>query len=175
VLAGYGIGTRLEFLLVPITFAFGVAAVPMVGMAIGARRIARAREVAWTASLVSAGITGGIGVAVALSPGAWSSLFTAEPRVIEVAHDYLKIAGPAFACYGFGLCLYFASQGSGQMLGPVIAQGVRLAVVAVGAAVLTHIGASARAVFLLVAIAFVAYGLANWAACRRAQWGARSG
>ena len=35
-LAGYGIGTRLEFLLVPLAFAIGVASVPMVGMAIGA-------------------------------------------------------------------------------------------------------------------------------------------
>ena len=35
-LAGYGIGARLEFLLVPIVFAVGVASVPMVGMAIGA-------------------------------------------------------------------------------------------------------------------------------------------
>ena len=47
-LAGYGIGARLEFLLVPIAFAVGVACVPMVGMAIGARDVARARRVAWT-------------------------------------------------------------------------------------------------------------------------------
>ena len=43
-LAGYGIGARLEFLLVPIVFAVGVASVPMVGMAMGARDIARARR-----------------------------------------------------------------------------------------------------------------------------------
>ena len=49
-LAGYGIGARLEFLLVPIAFAVGVASVPMVGMAIGARDVARARRVAWTAA-----------------------------------------------------------------------------------------------------------------------------
>ena len=35
-LTGYGIGSRLEFLLIPITFAFGIASVPMVGVAIGA-------------------------------------------------------------------------------------------------------------------------------------------
>ena len=44
-LAGYGMGSRLEFLLTPITFAFGVASVPMVGMAIGAGMVARARKV----------------------------------------------------------------------------------------------------------------------------------
>ena len=48
-LAGYGMGSRLEFLLIPIAFAFGVASVPMVGMAMGAGLVARARRVAWTA------------------------------------------------------------------------------------------------------------------------------
>ncbi|MFA5916422.1 MAG: MATE family efflux transporter, partial [Burkholderiales bacterium] len=49
-LAGYGIGTRLEFLLIPIGFAIGVASVPLVGMAIGARKIARARRATWIAA-----------------------------------------------------------------------------------------------------------------------------
>src|SRR3984893_8354606 len=53
ILAGYGIGARLEFLLTSVSFAVGIASVPMVGMAIGAGRIARARRIAWTAGLVS--------------------------------------------------------------------------------------------------------------------------
>ena len=36
ILAGYGIGARLEFMLTSIAFAVGIASVPMVGMAIGA-------------------------------------------------------------------------------------------------------------------------------------------
>src|SRR3954449_3925940 len=58
-LAGYGMGSRLEFLLIPITFAFGVASVPMVGMAIGAGLVTRARQVAWTAA-AAAGLTVGL-------------------------------------------------------------------------------------------------------------------
>ena len=52
ILAGYGIGARLEFMLTSIAFAVGIASVPMVGMAIGARRVARARRIAWTAGCV---------------------------------------------------------------------------------------------------------------------------
>ena len=51
VLAGYGIGARLEFLLTSIAFAVGIASVPMIGMAVGAGRIARARRIAWTAGI----------------------------------------------------------------------------------------------------------------------------
>ena len=53
ILAGYGIGARLEFMLTSIAFAIGIASVPMVGMAIGARRVARARRIAWIAGCVA--------------------------------------------------------------------------------------------------------------------------
>src|SRR5882757_3435963 len=44
ILAGYGIGARLEFMLTSVAFSFGIASVPMIGMAIGAERIARAAD-----------------------------------------------------------------------------------------------------------------------------------
>src|SRR5258707_10650851 len=52
ILAGYGIGARLEFMLTSIAFAVGIASVPMIGMTIGAGRGARARGIAWTAGCV---------------------------------------------------------------------------------------------------------------------------
>ena len=79
-LAGYGMGSRLEFLLTPIAFAFGVASVPMVGMAIGAGLVARARKVAWTAGIASGLTVGLIGVIVAVQPVLWVSLFTRRSR-----------------------------------------------------------------------------------------------
>ncbi len=39
-------------------------------------------------------------------------------------------AGPAFPFFGLGLTLYFASQGAGQVIGPVLAGTVRLVLVA---------------------------------------------
>jgi putative MATE family efflux protein len=74
-LAGYGIGARLEFLLIPIIFAVGVASVPMVGMAMGARDTERARRVAWTAASVAAAIVGAIGLVVTIAPDLWSGVF----------------------------------------------------------------------------------------------------
>ena len=89
-LAGYGMGSRLEFLLTPIAFAFGVASVPMVGMAMGAGLVARARQVAWTAG-AAAGLTVGlIGLIVAIEPALWVSLFTSDPGVTAAAYSYLS-------------------------------------------------------------------------------------
>lgn len=174
-LAGYGIGQRLEFLLIPIAFGIGVAAVPMVGMAIGAGQVERARRVAWTAGAVSAFNLGLVGAFVALVPQAWAGLFSSDPAVLAPAADYLRLAGPAFPFFGLGLTLYFASQGSGKVLGPVLASTLRLVVVAaVGAWLVSH-AAPAQHYFLLVAAAMVVYGLSTAAAVWLTPWGRKPG
>src|ERR1051326_1325556 len=68
VLAGYGIGARLEFLLTSLSFSFGIATVPMIGMAIGAGNVARARRVAWTAGSLAFLSVGSIAVTIAIFP-----------------------------------------------------------------------------------------------------------
>jgi putative MATE family efflux protein len=172
-LAGYGIGQRLEFLLIPIAFGIGVASLPMVGMAIGAGNIQRARRVAWTAGLVSAANVGLLGLVVAIAPDLWAGLFTDDPVVLEYARQYLRWAGPGFAFFGLGVTLYFASQGSGHMLGPVLAGTVRLVLVAGAGMWLMASGAPAWQFFALVSAAMVVYGLATVASVRLTPWGPR--
>lgn len=173
-LAGYGIGARLEFLLVPIAFAVGVACIPMVGMAIGADDVARARRVAWTGGAVSAVALGVISMIASMLPHLWSALFTADPAVRAAANSYLHFAGPGYAFVGLGLCLYFASQGAGKVLGPVLAATVRLGTVAIGGAVLTWNGAPLWALFVLVGVSLTAYGLTTAVAVYATPWGRRT-
>lgn len=173
-LAGYGIGSRLEFMLVPIAFGIGVASVPMVGLAVGRGDIARARRVAWTAATASAVLLGAIGLVVAFAPRVWSGVFSDEAAVLAAADQYLRLAGPTFAFFGFGLTLFFASQGAGKVLGPVLAGTLRLAVVAGLGAALVVTGAPAWSYFALVGAGMVAYGLATAVAVRITHWGPAS-
>jgi Na+-driven multidrug efflux pump len=170
-LAGYGIGQRLEFLLIPISFGIGVAAVPMVGMAIGAGMVARARRVAWTAGVLSALNLAVVGAVVTVAPDLWAGLFTRDEAVLETARQYLRIAGPAFPFFGLGLTLYFASQGSGRILGPVLTSTLRLVLVAGVGLWLAAGSPSATDYFALVAAAMVVYGLSTALAVRLARWG----
>ncbi|MGE0699746.1 MAG: MATE family efflux transporter [Hyphomicrobiaceae bacterium] len=169
-LAGYGIGARLEFLLVPITFAIGVASVPMVGMAMGSGNVTRARRVAWTAGGAAAVLVGSIGLAVAVAPELWTRLFTDNAGVLASARTYFVNAGPAYAFLGLALALYFASMGSGKILGPVLAQTVRLAVVAAGGWWLAQSNAGPQALFRLVGLSLVAYGVAACLAVLLVRW-----
>ena len=173
-LAGYGIGQRLEFLLIPIAFGIGVAAVPMVGMAMGAGQVERARRVAWTAGGVSAFNLGLIGAVVTLAPDLWARMFTQDEVVLGFARQYLVTAGPSFAFFGLGLTLYFASQGAGQVIGPVLAGTARLVLVAGAGYVLAQNQGNADDFYRLVAVAMVAYGLVTAATIWFTPWGPKA-
>ncbi|MGQ0682469.1 MATE family efflux transporter [Bradyrhizobium sp.] len=170
VLAGYGMGSRLEFLLVPIAFAFGTASIPMVGMAMGAGLVARARRVAWIAAATAGLVVGLIGLVVAINPGLWVSLFTSDPGVAEAADSYFRWAGPGFGFFGAGVCLYFSSQGAAKVGGPVLAGTIRLVLVALGGWWFAASGAPAWTLFALVGTAMIVFGLSTALSVHLARW-----
>jgi putative MATE family efflux protein len=170
-LAGYSIGQRLEFLLIPIAFGIGVASVPMVGMAIGAGDIARARKVAWTAGLVSAFNLSMIGLLVTVLPSLWADLFTDNKAVLTAAYEYLRLAGPCFGFFGLGLTLYFASQGSGKVLGPTLASSVRLVFIGATGYWLTTWAIEPWPFFTLVGAGMIIYGITTALSIRFTKWG----
>ncbi|MGO4712805.1 MATE family efflux transporter [Bradyrhizobium sp. 2TAF24] len=172
-LAGYGIGARLELLMMPLTFAFGVSATPMVGAAIGAGDVARARRAAWTAGLLGFGATGLLGLIVAAVPSLWVALFSDDAAVVVAANTYLHLAGPAFAGFGLAHCLYYASQGSGRIVPMVLAQSFRLLVVVAGTMWITRAGLSLSRLVLLAAAGLLAYGLGAIVAMSTSRWDAR--
>jgi len=170
-LAGYGIGTRLEYLQIPIVFGMGAGLVAMVGTNVGAGRHERAERIAWTGAAIAGAVTGAIGLTAAAVPGAWTRLFTADAAVASVATMYLRIVGPAYALFGVGLALYFASQGAGRLRWPVIASVVRLGLaIGGGWAALALLGGALPSLFVAMALALAAYGgLTAWA-LRAGAW-----
>ena len=158
-LAGYGLGSRLELLLVPITFGVGGAMTAMVGTNRGAGQHERARRIAWTGSLTVFAIVGLIGLVVALKPDLWIGLFTTSDEAAVVARQYFLIAGPCFAFFGLGQSLYFATQGTGNMTAPFLAGVARLLVAGGGGAILAvGLGAPLHSVFAAVAVGLVVFG-----------------
>lgn len=134
-LAGYGIGSRIEMLMTPLVFGLGAAMTSLVGISLGAGDIIRAERIGWIGGAMAAGISAFVGIFLALFPDVWIPVFTQDAATYESAKIYIQIAGPCFAFQGLGLALYFASQGSGKMVWPMVAFILR-ALVAVGGAVL---------------------------------------
>lgn len=129
-LAGYGLGSRLELMLIGLAFGLGGALVTAVGGNVGAGQMRRARRIAWAGAGITFLFTAVIGFSVAMVPGLWVDRFTSDPSVHGIAVSYLRIAAPVFGLFCGGYTLYFASQGTGNMIIPVSITWLRLLIVA---------------------------------------------
>src|SRR6195256_1455987 len=175
ILAGYGIGARLEFMLTSIAFAVGIASVPMVGMAIGAGRVARARRIALTAGCGSFVSVGLVGTIIAIFPDLWVNIFTNDPGVRAASRQYLSTAAPMYAFIGLSISMYFSSQGAAKVLGPVLAQTARLVFVAAGGWWLSTHGATAANFFALAAASMVGLCVLSAASVILTRWEPKRG
>src|SRR6185312_10314842 len=124
-IAGYGVGSRLEYLLIPLVFGLGGPLVAMVGTNIGAGLRDRALRIAWIGAAIATAVCEFIGCWAALFPRAWLSLFDSDPAMIEAGSRYLQVVGPVYGLFGLGMALYFASQGAGRLLWPLLANLAR--------------------------------------------------
>ena len=159
-LAGYGIGTRLEYMQIPIVFGLGATLVAMVGTNVGAGQLERARRIALTGGLFAAAICGAIGGVVALVPTLWAGMFTGDPEVLAVATQYFHVVGPSYAFLGLGMALYFSFQGTGRMLWPLFCVTLRVAVIAAGCWLATRVfGLGMVGLFGVTAAALVLFGM----------------
>jgi MATE family, multidrug efflux pump len=169
-IAGYGTGARLEYLLVPLVFGLGAPLVAMVGTSIGAGMRERALRTAWIGGAIAAILTEAIGLAAAANPEAWLSLFDANPAMLDVGSQYLRLVGPFYGMFGLALALYFASQGAGRLLWPLIANLARLAIAALLGWLALRWNGDLSQVFIAQSLALVAFGLINAAAVAGGAW-----
>ncbi len=170
-LAGYGIGSRIEFLLIPLVFGIGASMTSLVGVGIGAGDIKRAEHIGTVGGLGAAGLAGGIGLILAAQPELWIPYFSQDLVVQDAATRYIQIVGPWFAFYGLGLVLYFGSQGAGAMGWPVVALSLRAVICVGGAVLLTEsFDTGIDGVFYAVALSMVAYGVIMFCAIKLGAW-----
>ncbi|MBY8975867.1 MATE family efflux transporter [Rhodobacteraceae bacterium NNCM2] len=172
-LAGYGLGSRLEFLMIPVIFGVGAAMTSMVGANIGAGKRERALRIAWTGSFAAMAIVGSIGAVVAAYPDLWLRIFldTAEVEALTAGRAYFQIVAPFYGFFALGMALYFASQGAGRLIWPTIA-GLSRTGIAFGGALtliaLTDLGVSG--VFVAIACGMFCYGLITALAVKITRW-----
>jgi putative MATE family efflux protein len=173
ILAGYGIGARLEFMLTSIAFSVGIGSVPMIGMAIGAGRVARARRIAWIAAIVAFIAVGSLASIIAIVPDLWVNIFTDNAAVRAASRQYLSTVAPFYAFIGLSLSMYFSSQGAAKVIGPVLAQTARLVFIALGGWWLSTHDATAQNFFWLAATSMVVLGVLSCASVVLTRWGPR--
>jgi putative MATE family efflux protein len=169
-IAGYGTGSRLEYLLVPLVFGLGAPLVALVGTNIGAGQRARALRIALTGGALAFALTEAVGLAAAIWPHAWLGLFGHDPSMLETGAAYLRAVGPAYGFFGLGLSLYFASQGAGRLFWPLFAGLLRLVIAIGGGWLALRLTGSLGWVFAALSLALVTYGITLSAAIASGAW-----
>jgi putative MATE family efflux protein len=169
-IAGYGTGARLEYLLVPLVFGLGGPLVAIVGTSIGAEQRERALRTAWIGAAIAFILTEAIGLCAAAFPTAWLSLFDTDPQMLDAGATYLRTVGPFYGMFGLALSLYFASQGAGRLLWPLVGAAARLAIAALAGWIALRWTGELSHLFLAQSLGLIAAGLINWVAVARGAW-----
>jgi Na+-driven multidrug efflux pump len=94
-----------------------------------------------------------------LAPEAWLRLFGDDPQMIAVGSAYLRAVGPFYGFFGFGLALYFASQGAGKLLWPLLVGLARMIFAVGGGWIVLKLTGSLSWMFLVVGLALAIYGV----------------
>ncbi len=168
--AGYGTGARLEYLLIPLVFGLGAPLVALVGTNIGAGRRDRALRIAFIGGGIAFVMTEAIGVAAALWPRAWLSLFGSDPGMLAAGSAYLRAVGPFYGFFGLGLALYFASQGAGRLGWPLLAGLLRMTIALGGGWLALRATGSTSWLFAAIGTGMLAYGAVVTAAVASGSW-----
>lgn len=155
-LAGYGLGSRLEYFLTPLTFGIGSALTVLVGQAVGRGDFARARTVSLVGAAAAFVLCGLVGLLATFAPEWWANLFTRDPAVRAATITYLHRLGPSYAFFGLGLSLAFAMQGAARVGLPVSLSFLRP--LGIAFAVALGFAPTLEAIYLVAAAMMVAYG-----------------
>jgi putative MATE family efflux protein len=151
-LAAYGLGTRLDFLVMSFAYGVGAAVLTLVGLATGARQPERMRAYVVRGGMVVVALLAVVGAALAWRPGLWLGLFTDDPGIHAVGGAYFRAIGPSYPAIGVSMVVAFAFQGLGRATLPLAWMVVRVVAVLGGAVACTQwLGLDERAVFAVIA------------------------
>ena len=90
--------------------------------------------------------------------------------MIDAGSRYLRVVGPAYGLFGLGMALYFASQGAGRLLWPLIANMARLVIAALGGWLALRWTGNLTDVFIALSVALATFGLINAGAVAGGVW-----
>lgn len=137
--AGFGIGMRvLQAGFMPVV-ALGFAVAPVAGQNFGARRPERVRETFRAAILMGTGLMIVFSIVCHIGPAVMIRIFSADPHVVAVGEEYLRIVSWNFVASGIVFVCSSTFQAMGNTVPALATSAVRIAVVALPAFLLARL------------------------------------
>ena len=112
--AAYGIGIRVMSLVWTISGAIGQGVAAGVGQNLGAGKLLRATEVAWTGTFGTLILVGSAGISAVLFAPGIVAIFVSDPETIAEGARFLRISGWGFGLAGALMVIQGAFHGAGR-------------------------------------------------------------
>jgi putative MATE family efflux protein len=136
--AGFGIGLRIiQAGFMPVV-ALGFAVAPVAGQNFGGRKPDRVRQTFRSAVLMAAGVMLGFMLLVMATAHRLVEIFSADPQVIAVGSEYLRILSWTFIMSGIVFVGSSMFQAMGNTMPALIASFTRIVLVAIPALLFTR-------------------------------------
>jgi Na+-driven multidrug efflux pump len=119
-ICAYGIGLRIFSIVLMPSFALATSAATLVGQNLGARKFYRAKASAWSAAGLNSLLMGLAGLAFFAFSANLISVFNANPNVIKMGSEYLKITSFSYIFVAQALVLGRSLMGAGDTIAPLL-------------------------------------------------------
>ncbi|NIO22995.1 MAG: MATE family efflux transporter [Candidatus Aenigmarchaeota archaeon] len=112
--AAFGLGFRVDMLILLPIFGISSGLITMVGMYVGARNFERAKWITKYAMKISVVIMGLVGLLFFLIAEYLMMIFTNDPQVIMSGAEYIRIVVLSYPFAAIGITVYSSFQGAGK-------------------------------------------------------------
>ena len=165
--AGFGVASRIESLVLVIFYAMSSTIGPFVGQNLAALKDERIQQSLWltTRFCMSVGLL--LAIVLALAAGPLASMFSDNPDVAGVTKLFLWIAPVSYGAYGVVMVMNAAFNGLGKPMPGVYISVTRMILVYVPVALLAQVFFGIAGIFAAYAFANLVTGLLGYQWARR--------
>jgi len=172
VMAAYNLGLALIHVIQTATWGFSSATATMVGQALGAGLVGRARRVALTGIALVSGLLAAGSAALYIAADTLVALLTDIPEVAEVSVEMIRLLAPGVPFLGAFFASMGVARGSGWTLVMSLLNIARLWLVRIPLAALLalHLGWGPKGVWIAMTLSNVAAGILAVAWVLKGSW-----
>ncbi|MHC1624779.1 MAG: MATE family efflux transporter [Methermicoccaceae archaeon] len=169
-IATYGIGLRLDSVLLMPMFGIASATATLVGQNLGANEPMRAERTALFASHLSCLMAGVVAILFIIFAPQIISVFTKSEDVIAIGTLYLRIVSLSYLFVAYGSVLSMALNGAGDTMPPLIITVVSLYGCQVPLALVLPHFMGVGGLWTSIAIGSITYALIIYVVFKRGKW-----
>jgi putative MATE family efflux protein len=170
--AAFGIGLRINLLVMMVGWAIGGAASTLVGQNLGAKKSGRAEKSAWLTAAIFSGFMVLAGASFFLFARPLVSLFNDDPGVIRIGHAYLRVVTLSYPFLGLSMICAMSFNGAGDTRTPAVIVGLTfIALMVPLALILPHfVVPRTSGIWWAMTISIISQGIVMAWAFSRGRW-----